>query len=91
MLFLGHNNQEGSPGIKSAQADVYGTHALLLTRHGAVKLLEYYHATPGAKSLPVDVWMSRVPGLRRYCVLPSMVSPFDMHDSETSKDAWHPK
>lgn len=91
VLYLGHNNQAGPAGVRAASGDVWGNHAMLLTRRGAAKLLARYRLTgmrrrPGAgPDLPVDVWMSRVPGLRRYCVLPSMVDPFDLADSETQR------
>ena len=89
VLYLGHNNQPRGPaGIREPAGDVWGTHAMLLTRRGAAKLLDAYSSTGvtvEGRGLPVDVWMSRVPGLRRYCVLPSMVPPFDVDDSETQR------
>ena len=90
VLYLGHNNQSGAPGIRAARGDVWGNHAMLLTRAGAAKLLGRYRETAegetaGGEPLPVDVWMSRVPGLRRHCVLPCMVHPFDLRDSETQR------
>lgn len=87
VLYLGHNNQRGKPGIRKAVGDVWGTHALLLTKRGADKLLDAFAQTMtrDERLLPVDVWMSRVAGLRRYCVLPAMVQPFDLSDSETQR------
>ena len=88
ILFLGHNNQDGLPGIQEARGDVWGAHALLLTRTGAQRLLSALDARGMAidndKALPLDVWVSRVPGVRRYCVLPSMIAPFDVQDSDTA-------
>jgi hypothetical protein len=81
-------------------SDVWGTHALMLTPGAAAKLLDAYAETEGrdpagiegpgpaggeGKGLPVDVWMSRVPGLRRWCAVPSLVRPFDVDDSETQR------
>ena len=90
VLFLGHNNQHGPPGIQRAQGDVFGCHAMIITRRGAHKLLEAYAAHEGydpatRRWLPVDVWMSRQPEVRSYCVLPSMIHPFDLRDSETQR------
>ncbi len=93
VLYLGHNNQGGggeAGRIRAARGDVWGNHAMVLTRRGAAKLLDRYRVTgmgerAGGEALPVDVWMSRVPGLRTYCVLPSMVDPFDLRDSETQR------
>lgn len=89
VLFLGHNNQGNQPGIREPDGDVHGTHAMLLTRAGAQKLLDRYAAMGLAdcsgRAVPLDVWMSRAPGLRRYCVLPSMIPPFDIDDSETQR------
>lgn len=93
VLYLGHNNQPApaEPGVVDPVGDVHGTHALLLTRAGARKLLDRYAADGGrgadGRGLPVDVWMSRVPGLRRYCVAPQLVHPFDLGDSETQRVA----
>lgn len=85
ILYLGHNNQgSGSPGVQRAVGDVWGTHAMLLTKKATTKLLEHYGSV-GHGGVPVDLWMSRVPGLRRYCVIPALVNPFDLNDSETQR------
>lgn len=89
VLYLGHNNQVGHPGIRAPVGDVHGTHAMLVTRKGAARLLDQYGETSGRAAdgthLPVDVWMSRVPGLKRYCVFPPLINPFDLYDSETQR------
>lgn len=90
VLFLGHNNQHGRPGVRPARADVWGCHAMLISRAGARKLCDAYADNEGTdpatgNHLPVDVWMSRQRGLRLYCVLPSMVHPVDIDDSETQR------
>jgi GR25 family glycosyltransferase involved in LPS biosynthesis len=90
VLFLGHNNQHGRPGVRPAKGDVWGCHAMLISSKGAHKLCDAYARNEGIDSatgnhLPVDVWMSRQKGLRLFCVIPSMVHPVDIQDSETQR------
>lgn len=92
VLYLGHD-RHGPPGIRRVPGDIRGSHAMLLTKRAACKLLEAYGETDGrdsetGKSLPVDVWVSRQQqraGLRAYCVFPAMVYPFDPQDSEVRR------
>lgn len=90
VVYAGHNNQRGPPGVMEAKGDVWGTHAYFLTRHGARTLLDAFGRTQGrddasGKPLPVDVWMSRQQDVKRYCAMPSLVRAFDLTDSETQR------
>lgn len=92
LLFLGVNNpksdsQHVAPGVRVLEQDAYGTHAVVVRRSAALKLLRRFESVgmreaPNGKFLPLDIWVSRLP-LRMYWLEPALVRPFDTTDSDT--------
>ena len=93
LLFLGVNNPksdspEVAPGVRVLVGDAYGTHAVVVRRTAARKLLRRF-ADVGmrgddGKFLPLDIWVSRLP-LNMYWCDPALVRPFDTDDSDTRR------
>ena len=94
VLFLGLNNPSQRSakvgrGIRVMDHDAYGSHAIVLRRSGARKLLISYSAL-GMKdgdegsACPVDIWMSRR-GLKAYRADPVLVNVTNLRDSDTQR------
>lgn len=62
--------------------DLYGAHAVIYSKEGARRILDRAPATP---RLAYDIWLSRVPGIRKYVVWPAAVDIADVNDTDTQR------
>lgn len=86
ILFLGLNNPpnnaqcvaRGRCSVRKLNGDTQGLHAVALSREGARKLLrawdKYRIRDPAGNTCPVDVWVSRLPGINGYWVDPPLIA-----------------